>query len=138
MSPFEERVQTSNQGEHSASLASLVTGTGAQTAVSLAGYDGTIVVEVTAIGTVSAQAATFTIQGGYDDTNFYTADIEPFDAQTTLTDSVSGQTITPGNGTLRHTYKVRDKWDWLLINISANTLSGTGAGLTATVHAEPV
>jgi|SRR5579872_662866 len=120
------------------SLAANLTGTGPQTAADVRGLDGTQEVEVVAVGTIAAQAVTFTFEGSMDNTNFYQAGYSRIDAQATVTRAVGSTTLTPGAGTIREVFTINDKYRYLRINVSANTLSGGGAGITANLFAEPI
>lgn len=120
----------------SLSLGTNITTTGGNaTVATVDGYNGAQMVEATATGNAGGQAVTFTIEGSYDNANWYTAGCQQVDGIGTPSRTVAGQTITPGAGTTRHVYQVLDLYKYLRVNPSANTL---GVGLSATVFAEAV
>lgn len=129
---------TANEGQQEAIqvlICSAATGTGNQTVVDLEGYDGQIMLECTAVGTIAAQAVTFTVQGSDDGTNFYIAGYQQVDNVASPTRAVAGFTQTPGNGTVRNQLKVLDAYRYYTVNISSNTLL---TGLTVRAYAVPV
>jgi hypothetical protein len=106
--------------------------------LAVAGYNGAQMVEMVAVGTAGGQAVTFKFRGSFDGVNKYDVGYQQVDAVAAPARSVSAITLTPGNGTVRGVYQMLDAYPLLFVEPSANTLSGTGAGLTGTMFMEPI
>ncbi len=105
------------------------------TGISVDGYNGAQMVEVTAVGTVAAQAASFRFEGSYDNVNFYIIGMQEVDGVAAPTRVAAAATTTPGNGTTRTVWQLLDPYKYVRVNITANTLV---TGLTASLYAVPI
>jgi hypothetical protein len=123
-------------------LCSNVTATGGAGAVSFAGYNGSLMAEITAIGTSAGHAVTLAIEGSYDGTNWYTCGIQqlataaaPGNGVTAPARAVTTGSIVAGNGTVRQSWQILDAYPYYQADPTANTLD---TGVTVKVYAMPV
>ncbi|MCA1592216.1 MAG: hypothetical protein LC754_06115 [Acidobacteria bacterium] len=123
------------EDEFTRTLASNVTTTGLQPPVHAPGENGVEEVEVVAVGAATGQAVTFQFMGSFDNVNFYVMGYRELDNQASPMRSVSPITLTPGAGNIRAVYGFLDNYPYLRINVTANTLAGAGAGMTANLYA---
>jgi hypothetical protein len=120
---------------HVGTLAANTTASGAGTALAMDGCNIAQTLEVIAVGTLATQAVTFTVEGRLPgSSNWYAVGLQQINGVDNPARTASGITLTPNNGTIKRTYQVLDSYHELRVNVSNNSLSGSGAGLTVEAH----